>query len=243
MPNSYFQFKQFTIHQDRSALKVSTDSCIFGAWVAGMSCELRAMSHEPRVLDIGAGTGLLMLMLAQQWDGAIDGIEIDQSSFEQANENIQASPWGDRLRVLPGDIKSAALPAVYDLIISNPPFYEGDLTSPAKHKNLAKHDAGLTLEALLEAVGKHSAPGGRLALLLPSRRADYFRQLATGRGWQPVKELLIRQTVRHPYFRAALLFQKDYNGTVSTETLTIHTSERVYTAEMEALLKPYYLDL
>ncbi|HEY4194128.1 MAG TPA: methyltransferase [Mucilaginibacter sp.] len=243
MANSYFQFKQFTIHQDRSALKVSTDSCIFGAWIAGMSNELRAMSHEPRVLDIGAGTGLLMLMLAQQWGGAIDGIEIDQSSFQQANENIQASPWSERLQVLPGDIKSVALPAVYDLIISNPPFYEGDLTSPALHKNLAKHDTGLTLEALLEAVDKHSGPGGRLALLLPWRRVDYFRQLAAQRGWQPVKELLIRQTPLHPYFRAALLFQKNYPGTVSTESLAIHTTERVYTAEMEALLRPYYLYL
>jgi tRNA1Val (adenine37-N6)-methyltransferase len=201
------------------------------------------VSYEPRALDIGAGTGLLMLMLAQQWGGAIDGIEIDQSSFEQANENIQASPWGNRLRVLPGDIKSASLPAVYDLIISNPPFYEGDLTSPASHKNLAKHDTGLTLEALLEAVDKHSAPGGRLAVLLPWRRVGYFRQLAAERDWQPVKELLVRQTPLHPYFRAALLFQKDYPGTISTETLVIHTAERVYTAEMKALLRPYYLNL
>jgi len=161
MANSYFQFKQFTIHQDRSTLKVSTDSCIFGAWVAKTCPEcfplppLEPALSLPKgvggVLDIGAGTGLLMLMLAQQWSGAIDGIEIDKDTSEQAMENIQASPWGDRLQVSHGDILSATLPAAYDLIISNPPFYEGDLTSPARHKNLAKHDAGLTLEGLLAA--------------------------------------------------------------------------------------------
>ena len=245
MANSYFQFKQFTIHQDRSTLKVSTDSCIFGAWVAAkVSSEWSVVSGgASRALDIGAGTGLLMLMLAQQWSGSVDGIEMDQSSFEQAGENIQASPWAGRLRVFMGDVQSAALPAPYDLIISNPPFYEGDLTSPSAHKNLAKHDAGLTLEALLEAVDRHSAANGRLAVLLPRRRTDYFRQLAAARGWQPVNELQIRQTPLHTFFRAALLLQRNYTGAAETETLTIHTTERTYTAEMEALLKTYYLYL
>src|SRR5437016_546981 len=140
MANSYFQFKQFTVHQERSTLKVSTDSCIFGAWVAEKSRELRFVDPStgsgrtiPAALDIGAGTGLLMLMLAQQWNGAIDGIEIDKSAYEQALENIQASPWGNRLHLFNGDITSFALPGVYDLIISNPPFYEGDLISPSLH--------------------------------------------------------------------------------------------------------------
>jgi len=236
MANSYFQFKQFTVHQDRSTLKVSTDSCIFGAWVAERATPTRA-------LDIGAGTGLLMLMLAQQWNGPIDGIEIDKSAYEQALENIQASPWGNRLHLLNGDITSFALPAAYDLIISNPPFFEGDLTSPTRHKNLAKHDAGLTLEALLNAVDRCAAPSARLALLLPFHRVDYFKGMAAARGWQTAQQLLVRQTPSHDYFRAALWLEKQYTGAVVTETLVIHEADRIYSDRMKALLQPYYLYL
>jgi tRNA1Val (adenine37-N6)-methyltransferase len=194
-------------------------------------------------LDIGAGTGLLMLMLAQQWSGPIDGIEIDKDTREQAMENIQASPWADRLQVLHGDIVSAALPAAYDLIISNPPFYEGDLTSPARHKNLAKHDAGLTLEGLLAAAHRCAAPGARLAVLLPFHRLDGFRERAAVYGWQPARQLLVRQTPAHDYFRAVLWLEKQYAGAEAVETLTIHTTDRVYSEGMIALLKPYYLYL
>jgi tRNA1Val (adenine37-N6)-methyltransferase len=246
MANTYFRFKQFIVHQDRSALKVSTDSCIFGAWVAKQRCELPVAGYTPapgRALDIGAGTGLLMLMLAQQCNDTIDGVEIDRHSFEQASENIAASPWAARLQLFHGDIKSAALPAPYDFIISNPPFYEGDLHSPTLHKNMAKHDAGLTLEALLDAAGRLTASTGRLAVLLPWQRAGYFQQLAVARGWRVARQLLIRQTPQHNYFRAALLLEKNYAGKAVMEALTIHTAERVYTPEMETLLKPYYLHL
>lgn len=255
MGNSYFQFKQFTVHQDRSTLKVSTDSCIFGAWVAGKSRESLAGSQESkpvapdsrppandsRLLDIGAGTGLLMLMAAQQYGGHIDGIEIDTNAFEQARENLQASPWAERLRLFHGDIKSFTLPSAYNIIISNPPFFEGDLTSPALHKNLAKHDAGLTLDALLAAADRCAAPRASLAVLLPFQRADYFKELAAARGWQASQQLLVRQTPSHGYFRAALWLEKQYTGVTVTETLVIHTAERAYTAQMINLMKPYYL--
>jgi len=238
MGNSYFQFKQFTVHQDRSTLKVSTDSCIFGAWVAEKS---RLPANGSRLLDIGAGTGLLMLMLAQQWNGPIDGIEIDKSTYEQALENIRASPWAGRLRLFNADITSFALPPVYDLILSNPPFYEGDLTSPTAHKNLAKHDAGLTLQALLEAVDRCAAPAARLALLLPFHRVDYFKGIAAARGWRTVQQLLVKQTPAHDYFRAALWLEKQYTGATASETLIIHEADRVYSHRMTALLQPYYL--
>jgi tRNA1Val (adenine37-N6)-methyltransferase len=184
-----------------------------------------------------------MLMLAQQWSGPIDGIEIDNNAAEQARENIQASPWADRLRLFEGDIKSFALPAVYDCIISNPPFYEGDLTSPTLHKNLAKHDAGLTLDALLAAVDGCAAPRASLAVLLPFHRAAYFKDLAAARGWQVSQQLLVRQTPSHDYFRAALWLEKQYTGATITETLVIHTAERVYSKQMVDLMKPYYLYL
>ena len=116
MANPYFQFKQFTVYQDRSTLKVTTDSCLFGAWIAGRMSRRQLAIHK--ALDIGAGTGLLMLMLAQKFAGTIHGIEIDQDTYEQATENIKASPWNDRLHLFHHDIKLFELPHQYDLIFT-----------------------------------------------------------------------------------------------------------------------------
>src|SRR5450432_3276258 len=158
MPNNYFQFKQFTIYQDRCALKVSTDSCIFGAWVAKKVAGFEY--HVSSCLDIGAGSGLLMLMLAQQFQGSIDGIEIDTASYEQAAENIAGSSWYNRLQLFHNDVKLFSLPHQYDLIISNPPFFEGDLKSVNPRYNFAKHNDGLTLQDLLQVTERNLSAKG-----------------------------------------------------------------------------------
>src|ERR1700742_2843872 len=121
MPNPYFQFKQFTVWQDQCAMKVCTDACILGAW---FSAKLPSYSMA---LDIGSGTGLLMLMLAQQHKGEIHGIELDLPAFRQLKENKEKSPWNDILKVFPGDIRTFRFPQRFDFIIINPPFFEGDL--------------------------------------------------------------------------------------------------------------------
>src|SRR5450755_4316837 len=148
MPNSYFRFKQFTIQQDRCTMKVCTDSCILGAWTA-----LRLQGAK-RILDIGTGTGLLPLMLAQKTDAYIDTIESDPESFIQAEENIRQSPWPDRIRVIEGDARQYFFQTKFDFIITNPPFYESDLRSPEQKKNKAKHAESLTLEVLMSIVRK-----------------------------------------------------------------------------------------
>ncbi|MFI5152541.1 MAG: tRNA1(Val) (adenine(37)-N6)-methyltransferase, partial [Chitinophagales bacterium] len=130
MSNSYFQFKQFRIQQDRCAMKVCTDACILGAWFA------EKIPSYSTVLDIGSGTGLLMLMLAQKNKSEIDGIEVDLNTYKQLKENIDQSPWKDQLRVFPGDIRSFSFSGKYDFIISNPPFYEKDLRSDSSARNL-----------------------------------------------------------------------------------------------------------
>ena len=241
MPNNYFQFKQFTIYQERCALKVSTDSCIFGAWVAKKIAGVEY--HISRCLDIGAGSGLLMLMLAQQFQGAIDGVEIDAGSYEQAAENIKASAWYNRLQLVFSDVKLFAVPHRYDFIISNPPFFEGDLKSGNQQYNYAKHDDGLTLQDLLQVAERNLSKKGLFAVLLPYYRAVWFEQLAASYELFVCEKLLIRQTLQHPYFRTALILHRKNDGLVKKEELVIRQSPEVYSHAFIALLKQYYLHL
>src|SRR5450631_830225 len=123
MPNSYFRFKQFVIQQDRSTMKVCTDSCVLGAWTA------LQLGQVKTILDIGTGTGLLALMLAQKSEGLIDAVESDPESAGQARENIGQSSWSDRIRVVEKDARDYLNETHYDFIITNPPFFESDLRS------------------------------------------------------------------------------------------------------------------
>src|SRR5882762_3366061 len=158
MPNTYFQFKQFTIQQDRCVMKVCTDACILGAWFA------EKIPSYSSVLDIGSGTGLLMLMLAQKSKGEIDGIELDLPSFKQLRENIAGSKWAAYLKVFPGDVRSYSFPVKYDFIIVNPPFFEGDLLSSSNEKNIAKHSKSLTLDELIKIMDDNLQPGGAFGI-------------------------------------------------------------------------------
>ncbi|MGZ8510909.1 MAG: tRNA1(Val) (adenine(37)-N6)-methyltransferase, partial [Chitinophagaceae bacterium] len=128
MANSYFQFKQFTINQDHCAMKVTTDGCLFGAWVAG---EVKNRSHDTRnMLDIGVGTGLLSLMVAQKNPHLIiDGAEIDKSAYTQAKENILSAPFKNKIYISNSDIRDGVFGTNYDIVVSNPPFYENELQS------------------------------------------------------------------------------------------------------------------
>jgi tRNA1Val (adenine37-N6)-methyltransferase len=241
MPNDYFQFKEFTVYQERSTLKVNTDSCIFGAWAAKKIALFEF--HISACLDIGAGTGLLMLMLAQQFPGCIDGIEIDKDSYEQAMENIKTSAWYNRLRLFHDDIKLFSVPHQYDFIISNPPFFESDLKSAKQKNNFAKHNNGLTLSDLLEVVNRNLTVRGSFAVLLPFHRMKYFIELATSYDLFVSDQLLISQTKEHPYFRSALLMHRKNNGVIKKEELIIRQTPGVYSPAFIALLKDYYLFL
>ena len=168
MPNAYFRFKQFTIHQDGSVMKVCTDSCVLGAWSAMHAGECQ------RILDIGTGTALLSLMLAQKSSAPIDAIEWDPEACAQARENIRDSPWPTQIQIIQADARTYRSPLSYDFIISNPPFFESDLWSPDDKKNLAKHGASLTLEALLGVIKTNLRPKGVFTILLPFHRSEYF---------------------------------------------------------------------
>lgn len=240
MSNSYFQFKQFTVQQEKAALKVSTDSCFFGAWIAN-KVESEKLKVKT-VLDIGAGTGLLMLMLAQKCDAVIDGIEIDAPSYNQAKENIEGSPWKERLHLFYGDVKHFSFQKQYDFIISNPPFYEGDLKSNAANRNIAMHDEGLKLDELLQLVDVNLTEDGSFAVLLPYTRTDQFIEDAIKKRFFLSERMNVKQSVNNSFFRSMLLFERKI-GKPEMKELSIKDETNQYTANFIELLKDYYLYL
>lgn len=219
-------------------MKVCTDSCLFGAWLAD-KVEKKILSPE-KILDIGSGTGLLSLILAQKSTAAIDAIEIDENSFLQTKENFNESKWSKQLQPFHADIKSWRASVKYDLIISNPPFFENDLRSGNQTKNVAKHDYGLTLEELLTSISKRLKEDAYFAVLLAFRRLDYFKRIAAENNFHLVDQLLVKQTPTHSCFRGMLLFGTR-KETFSSTQLIIKNKEGDYTESFSELLKDYYL--
>jgi len=240
MSNTYFQFKQFTIHQDQCAMKVCTDACLFGAYVARYILEKRSTGF---VLDIGSGTGLLSLMLAQKTTSPIDAVEIDEAAYQQAMQNFDHSSWKEKLIIYKTNILHFNTAKKYDFIISNPPFFEGDLGSADTGKNVAKHDAALTLQQLLGFVATRLSNDGCFAVLLPYHRLNHCVELARQVDLFCFKKVLIKQTPRHEFFRTVLFFGRQSPALISEEEITIKDEGNVYTATFTGLLQDYYLYL
>ena len=240
MANSYFQFKQFRINQQHCAMKVTTDACLFGAWAAGIASEIRGDA----ILDIGTGTGLLALMVAQQNETArINAIEIDSAAANEARDNLDGSAWKNRLQVIEGDIKDYALDngKQYDFIITNPPFFDNDLKSGSAKRNLAMHAQALSLEELLEAIKRLLSREGSFAILLPYHRSAIFEGAALRKGFFLQEKVSVRQTPTHPHFRTMLLFGTHPTSALQKEIIIKDNDN--YTPAFSNLLKDYYLYL
>lgn len=219
-------------------MKVCTDACVFGAVVAS---QLRDAQH---VLDIGTGTGLLSLMYAQNnRDAIIDSLDIDTDAFRQATYNVNASPWMNQISVENVSIQNFATNKRYNLIISNPPFFEKDLRSTVQGRNSAMHDTTLTLKELLEVASPLLAPNGKLAILIPWHRTDYLVDIAKTQGLYLSSLVKLKQSVHHNYFRSILYFSNAAAHTVYEDEISIKDSENNYTDRFVSLLKDYYLYL
>lgn len=219
-------------------MKVCTDSCLFGAWIADKI--YNKIINPEKILDIGSGTGLLSLMLAQKSNSQIDAIEIDKNSFEQSKENFAVSTWVHRLNCFNEDIKEWKNDYKYDLIISNPPFFENDLKSIFKNKNIAKHNDSLTLKELIDCIKNKISEEGKLAILLPYHRIEHFENIAAEHNFYLEEKLLVKQSPKHFFFRGILLFGKQMVQANFSE-ITIKNEGGLYTSCFSELLKDYYL--
>ncbi|MGC4235598.1 MAG: methyltransferase [Niabella sp.] len=218
-------------------MKVTTDSCLFGAWIAN---DINTTGTPLSILDIGSGSGLLSLMLAQQTPGKIDAIELQESDYHQSIQNISASPFYNRIQVFNTDARSFSYTKKYDSIISNPPFYESDLKSSVKGKNIAHHDDGLKLNELIPLIEKLLQPEGAFYLLLPAKRQEEIQVLITASCLSVNKVVFVRQTDNHTPFRIMLKGSFSKAGIANSE-IVIKKGD-FYTDGFMRLLQPYYLD-
>lgn len=244
MSNSYFRFKQFTVHQEKSAMKVTTDGCLFGAWVAAVIRE----SGQPQAdcLDIGTGTGLLSLMVAQQNPTCtIDAVEIEQGAAEEAANNINEAGKDRSVFIHRADIRQFLPDKKYTVIFSNPPFYENELKGTVAAKNKAHHDTGLLLQELLYCCRNLLREDGRIFLLLPFKReTELISKILTLR-FSISRLVRVRQTVNHGYFRTMmeLRLSSQERQSIAEEELAVKDERDQYTAAFTSLLRSYYLYL
>jgi len=242
MANSYFKFKQFTIQQDHSAMKVTTDSCLFGAWVAQEVSSKR--EQVKNMLDIGIGTGLLTLMIAQKNPHLIiDGIEIDNNAYIETKENISEAGFKSEIRISNGDIYQDISGNKYDAIVCNPPFYQNELKSANSLKNLAHHDNGLLLEDLLPIIKARLTSNGRFYLLLPFKRKNEIESLFRKNLLYSTKKISVRQSVKHDHFRLLIEGKMHEDLPVKEHEISICNESADYTPEFIDLLRDYYLYL
>ena len=224
-------------------MKVTTDSCLFGAWVAQEIQSFIPQNETRNILDIGTGTGLLSLMIAQKnQEVAIDAIEIDNMAALQAKENVLASGWKKKINVIEADVKLFGLKGLYDIILSNPPFYEDDLVSPDPKKKVAHHDEGLLLEELLVIIKKNLKINGKFFLLSSNKRQKELEKLFTRHELFITEKLFVRQTEIHPITRLIISGSTSGAEKIITSQISIRDNKQQYTPEFRTLLEDYYLN-
>ncbi len=234
-----FRFKRFSIEQDRTPMKVGTDGVLLGAWVS-------VRGDERRVLDIGTGTGLIALMLAQRLDNEdvyIDAVEIDEASAIQARENVAASPWARQVAVCHSDIQSFSPFAKYDLIVTNPPYFVDSLLSPNPGRTAARHTTELSFSDLIASVVRLLNPEGRLSLILPIVESQCFEQEAVGK-LRLVRRcrLFGRETLPAKRDLCEYVLNDSTEELQPQESLTIESGGRhQYTAQYRELTREFYL--
>ena len=234
-----FKFKQFTIEQDRCAMKVGTDSVLLGAW-----CPI---DNNPKsVLDIGAGTGVLSLMMAQRTNAEqIDSVEIDEDAYEQCVFNYENSPWSDRLFCYHAGLDELVEDPEdeYDIIISNPPFYSEDFKTNDSQRDLARFQDAMPFEELIEAADLLLSENGIFAVVIPFKEEERFLNLCAEVELYPVKATHVRGSHTTPIVRSLLAFKRFELSVLVADELVIEINRHEYTDEYIDLTRDFYLKM
>lgn len=234
MANNYFAFKQFTIYQDKTAMKVGSDGVLLGV--------LADIGASPvRIMDIGTGTGLVALMLAQRCPSAmIDAVEIDADAALQANENFSNSPFRDRLSIIHADVNSLDS-CQYDLVVSNPPYFVDSLLAPDKQRTMARHAVTLTYHHLAESVSRLLSSHGRCSVIIPSDTSSSLEREFSQCGLNVVSRVHVKPNLMKPPKRVVLTFGRGSQFVVESE-LVMDEAPRKRTPQFDALVRDFYLD-
>ncbi len=229
-----FQFKQFTINQEKTALKVGTDSVLLGS--------LTDFSNSKTILDIGTGTGILALMAAQKSDATIDAIEIEENAFEQSKDNFSQSKWDNRIETFHTSIQNFTKETdnLYDQIISNPPYFNSSTKSSCESANIARHTDSLNYEDLCQSVSTLLSKNGSFSLILPFESMKQFKWIAFDYGLYCSKEILI-QPKPSKNVNLVIMFFKKRLCFPQENRLTIRDNNNNYTAKFKEITSDFYL--
>lgn len=231
-----FRFKQFTVCDERSAMKIGTDGVLLGAWAD--------IEGDSRILDVGTGTGLIALMLAQRNASAeIVGVDISCEAIEEARDNFLNSPWATRLSATLGDVCSFESADKFDHIVSNPPYFVDSLHSPDKLRTMARHTSSLKFEDLVASAVRLLCPGGRLSVILPAECAMQFRFAAFGRLWLRRQLNVVTKAGDTPRRTLMEFCLTDKPMMPAITTLTMRHSDSTYTDEYRHLTEDFYISL
>ena len=239
MPHQAFQFKQFSVKQDKSAMKIGTDSILLGSWTN--------INHKPNtVLDIGAGTGILSLMMAQGSTNSniIDAVEINENAYEQCVENFEDSQWADRLFCYHASLEEFAneINDTYDLIICNPPFYSENSKIENTERSLARFQAFMPFEVLIKSVVKLLSKKGSFNLILPQSESEKFITLAKDNYMYINKITYVKGTPNTKIKRCLMSFSF-LKSPIQKNTIIIEISRHNYTEEYKKMTQDFYLNM
>lgn len=233
-----FKFKQFTVNQDKCAMKIGTDAVLLGAWTS--------LTNNPEsILDIGSGTGVIALMLAQRSHaGLIDAVEIDDHAYQQCVKNFENSPWPDRLFCYHASLQEYCqeFEDKYDLIISNPPFYDDNYKSENSQRDLARFQDAMPFELLIGCISKLLSKSGVFSVIIPFNKENYFIDLASKYNLFPNRILHVKGNSSSKIVRS-LIELSFIQSEIKKETITIETSRHQYTQEYINLTKDFYLKM
>lgn len=236
---SKFHFKQFSLEQDCCAMKIGTDGVLLGAWAP--------LSHQPfSILDIGTGTGIIALMLAQRSNAEqIDALEIEENAYEQATDNFETSPWKERLFCFHAGLDEfmAEPEDEYDLIVSNPPFYAEDYKTNDDQRDLARFQDALPFEDLIEAADLLLSENGILAVIIPFKEETRFLSLANEFELYPIHITRVKGTPTSDIKRSLLALSRNKIDNSTIDELIIEIGRHQYTPEYIALTKDFYLKM